>query len=455
MKKADGPNVAEQFTQRQRQIADPRQDTLRTIRTSVLYASGARGVALEYAATVGVSTGMTCELYSRRRVAGLLLASSLVPQLAWANDGFDAWRKGFRARAAARGIPENALRSLDKVTFLPKVVQSDKSPAETSRSLGDYLASAASPQRIKGGQVVMSRYPTLLGRIEQRYGVPREVIVAIWGMESSFGAVRGSAPVLSTLASLAYEGRRRDLFEAELMAALEILASGDTSVGRMRGSYAGAMGHTQFMPSSYLQYAVDFNRDGRRDIWADDPTDALASTAAYLRAKGWQQGQKWAVEVKLPKGFDLSRTGRVYSRRLRYWAQQGVTHANGETLRGSQKGALILPAGPTGPVFMIFDNFHVLKTYNYADSYVIGVGHLSDRLAGQSAIQANFPGDPWGMTNEERQELQKRLNDLGFGAGRPDGVIGEMGRAAIRSYEDARGIPVTGVPSRELLVGLR
>ena len=407
------------------------------------------------AALFGVSTGMTCELYSRRRVAGLLLAASIVPNIAWADAGFNSWRKDFRVRAASLGIPEKALRTFDKVQYLPKVVQSDRSPAETSRSLGDYLASAASPQRIKGGQVVMSRYPTLLGRIEQRYGVAREIIVAIWGMESSYGAVRGSVPVLSTLASLAYDGRRRDLFESELLAALEILATGDTSVGRMRGSYAGAMGHTQFMPSSYLSHAVDFNRDGRRDIWADDPTDALASTAAFLRAKGWQEGQNWAVEVKLPKGFDLSRTGRVNSRRLRDWAHIGVTDISGEKLKGSQRGAVILPAGPSGPVFMIFDNFHVLKTYNYADSYVIGVGHLSDRLAGRPPIQARYPSDPWGMTNAERQELQKRLNDLGFGAGRPDGVIGEMGRAAIRSYEDASGMVVTGVPSRELLVGLR
>ncbi|MCK8464625.1 lytic murein transglycosylase [Aliiroseovarius sp. S1339] len=383
------------------------------------------------------------------------MAASIMPKAALADAGFAAWLASFRTRAASSGIPANTLRALEKVRFLPEVVRSDKAPAETSRSLGDYLASAASPQRIKGGQVVMARYPTLLGRIEKHFEVPREIIVAIWGMESSYGAVRGSAPVLSTLASLAYDGRRRNLFEEELLAALHILASGDTSLSRLNGSYAGAMGHTQFMPSSFLRHAVDFNRDGRRDIWADDPTDALASTAAYLRAKGWHEGQPWAYEVQLPKGFDLARTGRVHTRRQRDWAQLGVTHASGEKLSGSAFGALILPAGPTGPVFMIFDNFHVLKTYNYADSYVIGVGHLSDRLAGRGPIRAKFPGDPWGMTTAERQELQSRLNALGFKAGRPDGVIGEKGRAAIRSYQTARGVPVTGVPSRDLLAGLR
>ncbi|WP_177179355.1 lytic murein transglycosylase [Aliiroseovarius sediminilitoris] len=393
--------------------------------------------------------------YTRRQAAGLLLAASFTPKAVMANAGFDAWRADFRARAAASGVPSDTLRALDEVRFLPKVVASDNAPAETTRTLGDYVASAASPQRIKAGQVMMTRYPTLLGRIEREYGVAREIIVAIWGMESSFGAVRGSAPVLSTLASLAFEGRRRALFENELLAALQILADGDTSPSRLTGSYAGAMGHTQFMPTSFLRYAVDFNRDGRRDIWADDPTDALASTAAYLRMKGWQEGQPWAYEVHLPKGFDLARTGRVYARRLREWAQLGVTHASGKKLGGAAMGALILPAGPTGPVFMVFDNFHVLKTYNYADSYAIGVGHLSDRLAGGAPIVAKFPGNPWGMTTAERQELQKRLNALGFKAGRPDGVIGEMGRAAIRSYESARGVPVTGVPSRDLLVALR
>lgn len=246
----------------------------------------------------------------------------------------------------------------------------------------------------------------------------------------------------------------RDLFEAELLAALQILSSGDVPPSRMKGSYAGAMGHTQFMPSSYLAHAEDFNRDGVRDIWSDDPTDALASTAAYLRAKGWTKGQPWAIEVRLPKGFDLGLTGRIYSHRLRDWGKMGVTDVNGRALSGNDSGALILPAGPTGPIFMIFQNFHVLKTYNYADSYVIGVGHLSDRLAGGRAIQASYPKKPWGMTTNERQALQEGLNRLGFNAGRPDGVIGEKGRAAIRAYQKSRGMPVTGVPSAKLLASL-
>ncbi|MCK0140852.1 lytic murein transglycosylase [Aliiroseovarius sp. F20344] len=392
--------------------------------------------------------------FDRRAAMSLMAVAAVAPGKVLADSGFAGWLTEFSAKARATGVSNEALKALGKAKFLSSVIKSDRRPAETARSLQDYIKSAASPQRIKGGQIVLSRYPTLLRKIERKYGVPKEVIVAIWGMESSFGAVRGSTPVLSTLATLAYEGRRRDLFEAELIAALQILSSGDVSPSRMNGSYAGAMGHTQFMPSSYLIHAEDFNRDGARDIWSDDPTDALASTAAYLQAKGWQQGQPWAIEALLPKGFDLALTGRVYTRRLRDWGKLGVTDVKGRAYSGSESGALILPAGPTGPIFMIFQNFHVLKTYNYADSYVIGVGHLSDRLAGGRTIQASYPKKPWGMSAKERQALQKRLNDLGFKAGRPDGVIGEKGRAAIRAYEQSQGMPVTGVPSTQLLAGL-
>ncbi len=389
--------------------------------------------------------------FNRRMAMVTLAAAVVMPGRVLADAGFSGWLSGFAVKARSVGVSDAALKALGRAEYLPSVIKSDRRPAETTRSLQDYIGSAASPQRIKGGQRALSRYPTLLKKIERQYGVPKEVVVAIWGMESSFGAVRGSASVLSTLATLAYEGRRRDLFEAELLAALQILTAGDVSSSRMKGSYAGAMGHTQFMPSSYLAHAEDFNRDGVRDIWSDDPTDALASTAAYLRAKGWAKGQPWAIEVRLPKGFDLALTGRIYSRRLRDWGKMGITDVKGRALTGAESGALILPAGPTGPIFMIFQNFHVLKTYNYADSYVIGVGHLSDRLAGGRAIQASYPKNPWGMTTTERQALQKRLNDLGFQAGRPDGVIGEKGRAAIRAFEASRGMSVTGVPTVQLL----
>ncbi len=390
---------------------------------------------------------------TRRAFTAASLAFLTTPALA--RGGFEAWRASFETKAAGQGISRNTLREAFRgVEFLPKVVASDSKQAEVAKSLQQYLSSAASPQRVSGGRKALKRYKTLLGNIERKYGVEKEVVVAIWGMESAYGGFRGSSSVFATLSTLAYQGRRRELFEAELLAALRILQSGQATVGQMKGSYAGAMGHTQFMPSTYLRHAQDFDKNGRANIWSDDPTDALASTAALLKAEGWKKGQPWAIEVKLPSGFDAALTGRIYPRKAREWSKLGVLSATSGKLPNHGNGAIILPAGPQGPAFMIYNNFHVLKKYNYADSYVIGVGHLSDTLAGHGAIRSGFPQNPWGMTTQERRELQKRLNARGFAAGNPDGVIGEKGRAAIRAFETSRGMRATGVPSKALLNAL-
>lgn len=391
-----------------------------------------------------------------RRGFCLGLTACITGSQVLAATGFDGWLTGFQSRAIAAGIsPRIVTSALANISHLPGVIKSDRKQAEVSRSLQDYLSSAASPTRLKGGQKALIQYKSLLRKIERSYGVEAEVVVAIWGMESNFGGFRGNTPVLSTLATLAYEGRRAKMFERELIAALKILQAGDTRLKHLHGSSAGAMGHTQFMPSTFLNHAVDFNRDGRRNIWSDDPSDALASTAAYLKAEGWKKSQPWAIEVRLPAGFDPGLTGRIHRRKPREWAKLGVTSASNSRPNRHGAGAIILPAGPSGPAFMIFNNFHVLKRYNYADSYVIAVGHLSDRLAGQGAIRSGFPKQPWNMTTDNRRRLQQRLNAKGFQAGRPDGVIGEKGRAAIRAYEAAQGLRQTGVPSASLLNTLR
>lgn len=394
-------------------------------------------------------------MYSRRFLLAGFGAAVAMPQLVLAETGFRAWLKGFEARARQAGIRPATLSHLKSATYLPKVVASDRKPAETAKSLEFYISSAASSTRIRTGSAMLAKYRGLLGGLERRYGVSRYVLVAIWGMESSFGGFRGKISTLSALASLAYEGRRRAQFEAELLAALKILQAGDVAPAQMTGSYAGAMGHTQFMPSSYLKHAVDHDGDGRRNIWGADPTDALASTAAFLAENGWDSGPRWGEEVRLPDGFDLALTGRIYPRRGQDWSALGVTRISGRALKGGREGALILPAGPTGPALMIYPNFHVIKTYNYADSYAISVGHLSDRLAGEGPLRSAFPKHPWGMTTKERVSLQKRLNAAGFNAGRADGVIGEKGRAAIRAYEASQGLRQTGVPSGVLLSRLR
>jgi lytic murein transglycosylase len=371
------------------------------------------------------------------------------------NSGYDAWVQDFRARAVSQGINagtfDTAFRSAG---FLPGVIERDRNQTEFTRTLEDYLAIAASDERLSAGRVAMAQYGGVLNEVEARYGVEANVVAAVWGLESFFGTRRGSVPVISALSTLAFDGRRGAFFEDQLIAALKILQNGDVSPGGMTGSWAGAMGHTQFIPTSYLAYAVDFRGDGRRDIWSDDPTDALASTGAYLQRSGWMRGQPWGVEVRLPAGFDTGLAGRGKGRSTGEWSAMGVTRAGGGSLPGGS-GSIIVPMGAAGPAFLLFQNFNVILRYNNAENYAIGVGHLSDRLAGGGPIQAAFPPDRTGMTKADRQELQRRLTAAGFDTEGSDGVIGAKTKAAISGYQAAQGLAVTGEPSLELLARLR
>ena len=273
-------------------------------------------------------------------------------------------------------------------------------------------------------------------------------------MESFYGERRGDVPVVSALATLAYEGRRGSFFESQLVAALKILGNGDVSPQGMTGSWAGAMGHTQFIPTSYLAYAVDFTGDGRRDIWSDDPTDALASTAAYLSRSGWRHGQPWGVEVRLPEGFS-GPLGRGSTRSASAWAAQGVRDMDGRAVPDHGPASVIAPMGRAGPAFMTFPNFTVITRYNNAENYVIGIGHLSDRLKGGPPVRGGFPPDARGMTIADRRALQQRLTARGFDTEGADGVIGQRTTDAIAAYQTSAGLPVTGEPSMELLASLR
>ncbi|MFC7704269.1 lytic murein transglycosylase [Plastorhodobacter daqingensis] len=372
------------------------------------------------------------------------------------NPRFDAWLAAFRPRAAGQGISQATLdTALRGAGFLPDVVDRDRNQTEFTRSLEDYLAIAASDERVANGRAALQRYRGVLTQIEARYGVEPEVVTAIWGMESSYGTRRGSVPVISALATLAFDGRRGAFFEQQLVAALRILQNGDITADRMTGSWAGAMGHTQFIPTSYLAYAVDFTGDGRRDIWSEDPSDALASAAAYLSRSGWRRGQPWGVEVRLPSGFNTGQTGRGTTRSPGDWAAQGVRDMDGRVVPDHGPASIIIPAGASGPAFMTFRNFTVITRYNNAESYVIGVGHLSDRLRGGPPIRGRFPPDAQGMTMADRQDLQRRLTAAGFDTQGTDGVIGPNTRAAIRAYQERAGLPVTGEPSLDLLRRLR
>lgn len=377
-------------------------------------------------------------------------------QASAANPAFQRWINGFRSRALAAGISgsvfDNAFR---EVRYNASVVEKDRNQSEFTKQIWDYLDSAASPVRVENGQKALRKHGRTLARIEQKYGVDKEVVAAIWGLESAYGERRGDIPLIEALATLSFDGRRGKFFESQLVAALKILQSGDVTPRQMKGSWAGAMGHTQFIPTSYLAYAVDFTGDGKRDIWSDDPTDALASTAAYLKRFGWKQGQPWGVEVRLPRGFDHSSARRNNMKMPSQWAAQGIVGVNGKPVRDYGRASILLPAGAQGAAFMIFDNFAVIERYNKADAYVIGVGHLADRIKGGPAIQADWPRGYKPLSFKQKMEMQRRLRRKGFALEKIDGIIGPNTINAIRSYQKSVGVTPDGYPSQTLLKQLR
>jgi lytic murein transglycosylase len=337
-----------------------------------------------------------------------------------ANADYDAWVRSFRSRAEGQGYSPALLSEAFRDTgYLPGVVSRDRNQVEFKRSLEDYLSIAVSDERVTKGRAAFAQHTQSLRAIEDRYGVDAYIVCAIWGLESFYGGRKGDVPVISATSTLAYDGRRGAFFEKQLLAALSILRNGDIPAAQMTGSWAGAMGHTQFIPTSYLAFAVDFTGDGRRDIWSDDPSDALASTAAYLSRNGWTRGQRWGGEV----GAD---------------APQGR----------------ILQPQPGGPRFSVTRNFDAIKRYNNSDSYAIGVGHLADRIAGGPPLRTPFPPDANGLTKADRVALQEGLTAAGFDTGGADGVIGPKTREAIESYQRSQRIPATGAPSRALLDSL-
>ena len=373
-----------------------------------------------------------------------------------ANPAFDAWKAGFRPRALAAGINASVLDpALANAGFLPDVIARDRRQAEFTRTLEDYLRIAASDERIAGGRAALSRHGATLRAIEDRFGVDANVIAAVWGLESRYGTERGDIPVISATATLAFDGRRGPFFESQLLAALRILQRGDTSYANLRGSWAGAMGHTQFIPTTFQDYAVDFTGDGRRDIWAEDPTDGLASAANYLARMGWTRGQPWGIEVRLPQGFDTSLAGRGNARPVADWSARGLRDMDGRALPNHGNAALLLADGPLGPAFLAFGNFNVILRYNNSEFYGIGIGHLSDRLRGGGPVRGNFQPDRNGLRMPDRQEIQQRLTAAGFDTQGADGVFGPNSQNALRAWQSARGLPVTGEPTRAILEALR
>lgn len=369
---------------------------------------------------------------------------------------FQRWIIGFRPRARAAGIHDKTFDAAFRdVTFNQEVIARDRSQSEFTKTIGQYLDSAVSDKRLSNGKQALRDQARTLRAIESRFGVEKEVVAAVWGLESAYGEFRGDHNVIEALATLAYDGRRGAFFEGQLIDALKILQDGDTAPRRMTGSWAGAMGHTQFIPSSYRAFAVDFTGDGKRDIWSDNPADALASTAAYLSRHGWVKGQPWGVEVRLPDGFDYAMAKKSIRKMPSEWARLGVTDVQGRPVRDYGAASVFVPMGHRGAAFLIFKNFGVIARYNSADAYVVGVGHLSDRLAGARPLSSSWPSDDRALNREERTEMQKLLSKRGFDTGGVDGLIGPKTQDAIRAYQRSRREVPDGYASLSLLQKLK
>ncbi|MBJ3763320.1 lytic murein transglycosylase [Maribius pontilimi] len=369
---------------------------------------------------------------------------------------FRDWLAAFRGRALTQGVSSATFdAAMTDVSYLSDVIDRDRNQAEFTMPIWTYLDRAVSDARVEAGQAALAKQARLLEAIETRYGVEKEIVAAVWGMESAYGTRRGDLPVMSSLATLAHDGRRGRFFEAQLVAALQILQAGDVTAPDMLGSWAGAMGHTQFIPTSFIAYAVDFTGDGKRDIWGDNPADALASTAAYLSGFGWVTGQPWGVEVQLPDDFDYALAARSVKKLPSDWAGLGVTAVSGEPVDDYGEASILLPAGAAGVAFMTFPNFAVIERYNAADAYVIGVGHLADRIGGGDPFQAEWPRDERALSFDERVELQELLTAAGFNTRGADGKIGPNSITAIRGFQRARGLSPDGYASLSLLNTLR
>jgi len=362
-----------------------------------------------------------------------------------------------RQDAIASGISEATVDlAFEGVEPDPSVIENLENQPEHVRAVWDYIDRAASQARIAEGLSKLETLSGVLSDIEKKYGVDRNVVVAIWGLESAYGTSMGSKNVIRSLATLAFLGGRRAAFgKSQLLAALRILDSGDIDGGNFTGSWAGAMGHTQFIPTTYLAHGQDFDGDGKRNIWSSVP-DALASTANYLKVSGWRFDEVWGAEAVLPDGFDFGLTGYGEKRLVREWVAIGVKPvAGGEFAKEDSDASVILPAGARGPAFIVTDNFRAILKYNNATAYALGIAHLSDRLRGRGAIQARWPMDEVPLAFREREELQKLLDDAGFSSGGVDGIIGSKTRQAVRAFQRSRKIPEDGYPSSKLLEILR
>jgi len=339
------------------------------------------------------------------------------------------------------------------IELKPGVITSDRSQPEFVQTFTEYYASHVTPWRIARGRELLEEHAALLQDIQQQTGVPPQYIVAFWGLETNFGNYLGGEHTPSALATLACDARRGAYFTREFMAALSIIANGDIPADQFNGSWAGAFGHMQFMPSTFVAHAVDADGDGRRDVLTST-RDALFSGAHYLQSMGWQPGYRWGREVLLPEGFDYSTVSSAQTRPLSEWGVMGVTNTAGHPLPQLElASAILVPMGHRGPAFLVYDNFKIIKNWNRSQSYALAVGRLADRVSGAGTLHRALP--KVRFSTQDIKQLQSGLQQLGFDAGKPDGIIGPATRDAIRDYQLKTGLIADGFPSEELFAQIR
>lgn len=365
---------------------------------------------------------------------------------------FSSCISSLSAKAKAAGISSSTISSsLAKARFNARVIELDRQQPEFTTSFADYFNRRVTDQRVEQGKALMVKHRALLDRVSKQYGVPAPYILAFWGLETNYGSFLGNMSAVDTLSTLACDQRRSDFFTTELINSLRILDGHDVKPDKLIGSWAGAMGNFQFMPSAFLKYAVDYDGDNKRDLWSSTP-DAMASAANFLKGLGWQTSDRWGQEVKLPTGFSFLEAGLKNSRPISEWRKLGVKSADNTPLTTVDGSAsLLVPSGHKGPAFLVYDNFNVIMRWNRSEFYALAVGNLADRIAGAGKLIQPPPEDAPRLRRNQVILLQEQLNKKGFNTGTPDGILGPGTRRAISEFQNQQGMIADGFPDRKTL----
>ncbi len=379
-------------------------------------------------------------------------AAEQVPVMETEQD-FQHWLVDFKTQAIQAGISNQTLnQAFADVHLNQKVLELDRRQPEFTSTFFEYFNRAVSEQRIERGIKSLKKNRRLLAEVTKKYGVPERILVAFWGMETNYGRYTGNIPIIESLATLSYDPRRSNFFTKQLISALQIIDLGHVSPQQMKGSWAGAMGQCQFMPSNYLKYAVDGDGDGKINLW-DSLPDALHSAGNFLEQLGWQREQSWGREVHLPNGFDYALADGKMVRSLKEWQALGIKQANGRSLSThiEMPAKLLLASDFRGPAFLVYDNFKVIKRWNNSDKYAIGVGHLADRIVDKPLLTKSQPEDDKGLSTAEMQQIQTHLNALGYEVGEADGIAGSRTKNALRRFQVKSQLAADGYPSLRML----